>query len=280
MPTQACDANIQQPIIAIDSPTANSPVMGVVEVRGRVLVYNFQSYQLEYGIGTAPGAFALVDGPYAVPHPNSEFLGRWDVSQLPNGPYTLRLTVNTNDGGVAHLDTVVQVANPIVTPTFTPSPTVQIVTLTPTWTPPFVVTTPPPIVTTPPPTFETPGQPPVETALPPFDLNQATPVVYGAVATGIVNNAQVASYYRFDGQAGDVVQITADATAGSLDTLLYLWNSAGIEIAENDDANNSTNSEIQTTLPAAGTYFIIVTRFDVAAGFTDGEFRMTLAKLN
>ena len=281
VPTQACDANIQQPIIAIDNPVANGQVLGVVEVRGRVLVYNFQSYQLEYGIGTAPGAFALVDGPYAVPHPNSEFLGRWDVSQLPNGPYTLRLTVNTNDGGVAHLDTVVQVANPIITPTFTPSPTVQIVTLTPTWTP-IVVTTPPPFVTTPPPivTLETPGQPPVQTALPPVDLNLATPVVYGAVATGIINDVQLASYYRFDGAAGDIVHITAEATAGTLDTLLYLWDGAANPLAENDDAVNTTNSDIQYTLPATGTYFIVVTRFDVAAGFTDGEFRMTLAKLN
>ena len=48
-------------------------------------------------------------------------------------------------------------------------------------------------------------------------------------------------------------------------------------LAENDDAVNTTNSDIQYTLPATGTYFIVVTRFDVAAGFTDGEFRMTLA---
>ncbi len=283
VPTQACDANIQQPIINVDFPLANGEVEGVVEVRGRVVVYDFRSYQLEYGVGAAAQNFTVVDGPYAVSHANSEFLGRWDVSQLPNGPYTLRLSVLTNGGGYAVLDIPVQVDNPIATPTYTPTVAIVTQTPTPSWTPLIITATsqfPTPIQTTPPPIVvtATPG-PSLETALPVFDLNQAIPVSYGAVATGVIADSALATYYRFDGVAGETVRITADTTAGTLDTLLYLWDLSGTPLAENDDANNTTNSEIQFQLPATGTYVIVVTRFDVAAGFTNGEFRLTLTKL-
>ncbi len=284
VPTQACDASIQQPIINVDFPLSNAEVEGVVEVRGRVLVYDFRSYQLEYGIGAAAQNFTIVDGPYAVSHANSEFLGRWDVSQLPNGPYTLRLSVLTNSGGYAVLDIPVLVDNAIATPTFTPTVAIVTQTPTPTWTPLIITatslfqtatpTTPPIIVTA------TPGPVQSGTALPPFDFSQATVVSYGAVATGVVGDNPLAAYYRFDGVAGDSIRVTADTTAGTLDTLLYLWDLSGTPLAENDDANNTTNSEIQYTLPMTGTYVIVVTRFDVAAGFTNGEFRMTLTKLN
>jgi len=269
-------------------PVPNGQVQGVVEVQGRVLVYNFNRYQLEYGIGNAPQAFQVVDGPYTIQHANTEFLGRWDVSALPNGPYTLRLKVFTNDGGFANLDRLVLVNNPIVTPTPSPSPTVMIITQTP---PPIIITPTPIIQTWVPPTFtpmfptavvvtNTPLPMPGSTTLPPHDPAFDIPVAYGAEATGIVNSAQVATYYYFDGAAGDVVQITAETTAGDLDTMIFLQDGSGAILAENDDGGVGTDSELVYTLPFGGRYTIVVTRFDIGAGYTGGEYRMRLLKLN
>ncbi|NPV65726.1 MAG: hypothetical protein HPY64_01120 [Anaerolineae bacterium] len=288
VPTEACNPNIQQPIISMEWPVPNGQVQGVVEVQGRVLVYNFNRYQLEYGIGNAPQAFQIVDGPYTIQHANTEFLGRWDVSQLPNGPYTLRLKVFTNDGGFANLDRVVLVNNPIVTPTPSPSPTVMVITQTPT---PIIITPTPFIETWAPPTFtpmfptavivtNTPLPVPGSTTLPPRDPTFDIPVVYGAEATGVVNSVQVANYYWFDGTVGDIVQITAQTTAGDLDTLVYLMDSGGGILAENDDGSVGTDSELVYTLPYTGRFTIVVTRFDVGAGYTSGEYRMRLLKLN
>ncbi|GAB4574445.1 MAG: hypothetical protein Kow0077_21050 [Anaerolineae bacterium] len=290
VPTEACNPNTQQPIITMDWPVPNAEVQGVVEVQGRVLVFNFNRYQLEYGIGTDPEEFQLVDGPYQIQHNVSEFLGRWDVSMLPNGPYTLRLKVITNDGGYADLDQVVFVNNPIMTPTPIASPTVAIITQTippiivtqtptqgfptiqPATSTPFIVTATPPVVFTAP--------PPGATQLPAFDINFAIPVIYGAEATGIINDSSLAVFYRFDGQAGDIIYLTADATAGDLDTMVFVMDSMGNVLAENDDGEIGTNSELQYTLPASGTYVIAVSRFDLQNGVTSGEYRMRLTKLN
>ncbi len=291
LPTEACNPNIQQPIIVIDWPTPNAEVQGLVEVRGRVVVYNFNRYQIEYGIGASPATFSLVDGPYTISHPNSELLGRWDVSQLPNGPYTLRLNVVTNDGGFANVDHVVIVNNPLATETPPPTPTIPpvVVTATPTIPPVIITATPPPtqtlpfVVTATPPQIvitNTPPPPVVMTELPPRDPALDIPVVYGAQASNFINSGKVADYYRFDGAAGDRIEVRAEATAGDLDTLIYLMDSFGTIIAEDDDGGTGTDSLLDFTLPAPGQYVIVITRFDVSAGFSSGEYRMTLTKLN
>ncbi|MBN1966104.1 MAG: pre-peptidase C-terminal domain-containing protein, partial [Anaerolineae bacterium] len=282
VPTQSCTASTSSPIVMVDVPLAGTQVQGLVEVRGRVFVFDFANYQIEYGIGEAPAQFTVVDGPYNLQHQNSELLGRWDVTALPNGPYTLRLHVETNGGGFADLDQVVYVNNPVITPTFTPSPTLTqppiIYTLTPTPT----VTQPPMIYTltptfTLPPTI-TPGA--VMTELPPHDPNVFIPVVYGAQASDIISDGQVAVYYGFEGAAGDNVQISAENTAGTLDTLLYLMDAAGNILMMDDDGGTGTDSLLTYTLPLTGRYLIVVTRFDVSNGFSSGEYRMTLLKTN
>ncbi len=305
IPTESCNPNIQTPTIIIDWPVPNAEVQGLVEVRGRVVVFNFNRYQIEYGIGPAPEAFALIDGPYTIMHSTSELLGSWDVSQLPNGPYTLRLNVVTNDGGYANLDHVVLVNNPVATET--PLPTAMIVTPTPTptWTPlivtatsqfptatstqagPIVVTATPsgPIVVTatppPGPVVITNTPAPEASALPPRNPALDVPIVYGALANGIINNADFADTYVFNGQAGDVVQISAESTLGDLDTYIYLMDANGTIIAEDDDgANIGTDSLLTYTLSAPGQYLIVITRYEVSAGASAGEYRMTLNKTN
>ncbi len=285
VPTESCNPNVQVPIIEIDWPTPSAQVEGLVEVRGRVMVYNFRDYTLEFGIGQNPAAFQAIAGPYNVQRPNSDVLGVWDVSQLPAGPYTLRLHINTNSGGFANRDNIVLVSNPL--PTAIPTATVQLITQTPSIpTVVFPTITPPPGFTVEPPPIilptDTPNVPPPlgPTNLPPWDINAAIPVVFGAEATGIISNAQYAVAYRFDGQAGDQVEITVDATAGDLDPAVYLLDSMGNVLSSDDDGGDGINSRLAVALPFGGTYGVIVTRFDVGAGYTTGEYRMRLNKLN
>ena len=152
---------------------------------------------------------------------------------------------------------------------------------------PFTAVPPAVVTATPQPQFptavvvtNTPTPQPVMTGLPPRDPAQDIPVVYGAVANGIISNQQVATYYRFDGQAGDLVDISAEATIGGLDTYLFLMDGFGNILLEDDDGGEGTNSRIQYTLQAPGSYVIIVSRYNISSGFTTGEFRMTLNKLN
>jgi|GEM_PF-81198 len=265
VPTQACTASTTQPIFSLDWPIPNAVVQGLVEVRGRVQVFNFSRYQIEYGIGQQPQNFTTIAGPYMIQHPNSELLGSWDVSQYPDGPYTLRLSVFTNDGGYAVIDHVVMVDNPVATATFTPP------TLTPT-TPPIVITlTPTPFVVT-----LTPTPTLMATALPPYLPGTEITVSYGSIAIGTVNSAQLATYYRFDGQAGQVIRVAVTTTSGNLDGLVYLMDVSGQIISADDDSGGDRNPLLQVQLPFTGPYLIAVTRYDIGAGTTEGQYQMML----
>ena len=89
--------------------------------------------------------------------------------------------------------------------------------------------------------------------------------------------------YTFDGQAGDQIRIGMQATAGTLDTSLYLLSPDGAQIAANDDAvvNETTDSLIDTyTLPADGTYIIVASHYGLLYGGTSGTYNLSLTRLN
>ncbi len=72
-------------------------------------------------------------------------------------------------------------------------------------------------------------------------------------------------YYTFNGTAGQQIAVSKNSSA--FDTYLYLLNSSGQIIAENDDSGGNTNSRIPATsgfftLPADGTYSIWATSYD------------------
>lgn len=64
----------------------------LVPVRGSAATVNFKSYQLHYGEGPTPTEWRPVTGPVFTPVYN-DVLGTWDTTALPNGTYTIRLTV-------------------------------------------------------------------------------------------------------------------------------------------------------------------------------------------
>ena len=114
-------------------------------------------------------------------------------------------------------------------------------------------------------------------------IGQAVPVVSGQPVTGSITQDNKFDLYVFEGQAGDVVSISMIATAGRLDTALFLMDPNGLQIAENDDAvvGESTDSLIsEFTLPQDGQYIIIATHFGMRYGGTTGAYSLTFTRLN
>jgi hypothetical protein len=65
--------------------------------------------------------------------------------------------------------------------------------------------------------------------------------------------------------------------SGDLDTLLYLVDSAGSIVAENDDrSRDDYSSLIEFPQAAAGQYTVIATRYGVADGDTQGDFELRI----
>ncbi|MEM6527484.1 MAG: hypothetical protein AAF653_04275, partial [Chloroflexota bacterium] len=76
-------------------------------------------------------------------------------------------------------------------------------------------------------------------------ITAAQPIALDTPAAGAVTNDQVFQSFTFDAAAGDVISATLEATSGSLDTYLFLLDSTGAIVTQNDDANDTTrNSQI------------------------------------
>lgn len=85
----------------ITSPTDGAHVSGLVEVRGSVLATNFQFYKVEFGYGADPANWYAIGNGVYVAAVRDNVLAYWDVTNLPAGLYTLRLTVVYRDGNTA-----------------------------------------------------------------------------------------------------------------------------------------------------------------------------------
>ncbi|MBN1564178.1 MAG: PPC domain-containing protein, partial [Anaerolineae bacterium] len=107
-----------------------------------------------------------------------------------------------------------------------------------------------------------------------------TALVYGDTVSGTITDQQVSRLYEFTGAAGDRVQITLEAAAGSeLDCYLELQDANGEVIDANDDINPGIvrNSQIVTVLPADGRYTLVASRYvGPDAPTTEGDYELTL----
>jgi hypothetical protein len=77
----------------------------------------------------------------------------------------------------------------------------------------------------------------------------------------------------------DNTTITADAiaTSGDLDTILYLLDSAGNVLSQNDNrVRSDLNAYIQYPSADAGAYTLILARYDLDDGETSGDFSLTI----
>jgi LysM repeat protein len=90
----ACPREVQ-----IVQPREGEYIKGTVNFIGTAAIDNFQFYKLEYAVGHTPldGAFHGINDVYRTKAWDT-ILGTWYVGNMPDGPYTLRLTAVDNRG--------------------------------------------------------------------------------------------------------------------------------------------------------------------------------------
>jgi hypothetical protein len=114
------------------------------------------------------------------------------------------------------------------------------------------------------------------------DLATATALSFGTPVTGTIDNSKPFDVYTFQAKAGDHIAIAERQTSGTLDTHLFVFDSNGNQIAENDDiSNKDSNSRVEIAkMKADGTYVVIASRYGVKLGGTQGSYELTIAQLN
>lgn len=114
-------------------------------------------------------------------------------------------------------------------------------------------------------------------------LESARPIASGETIGGSITTDKKYDLYFFDGEAGDVVTISMETTAGRLDPTLFLIDPNDLQIAQNDDAviGENANSLIREfILPEDGRYIIIATHFGMLYGGTTGAYNLSFSRLN
>lgn len=113
------------------------------------------------------------------------------------------------------------------------------------------------------------------------ELGAAPALTANIPVTGTISDDNRFDVYTFTGAANEVVSVRMEATAGTLDTLLFLVSPTGVELASNDDIvpgenRNSLISEFQ--LPQDGQYVILATHYGTIYGGTNGVYTLTLTR--
>lgn len=114
-------------------------------------------------------------------------------------------------------------------------------------------------------------------------LADAPTLTSGAPISGTITDDNRFDVYTFEGTANETISLRMDATAGTLDTLLFLVGPTGIELASNDDfiPNETTNSAIvDYVLPQTGQYIVIATHYGTIYGGTNGTYSLVFSRLN
>ncbi|HEX3052397.1 MAG TPA: PPC domain-containing protein, partial [Aggregatilineaceae bacterium] len=102
-------------------------------------------------------------------------------------------------------------------------------------------------------------------------------MLYGQSQQGTIDNNVPAVTYRFFGSAGDNVTISMSRVGGDLDSYLYLFDSNGQPLFEdNDSGGTDGNARIVFSLPADGAYLIMATRLGQTQGTTSGSYLLDL----
>lgn len=101
---------------------------------------------------------------------------------------------------------------------------------------------------------------------------------YGDTVINTVTDMEPEVYYSFRAEQGDIVNIQMRRQSGDLDPYLTVLDSGGYVLESNDDVPGSgTDAEVRSLLiPADGTYYILASRYGLAAGRSSGNFVLTL----
>ena len=97
------------PQAQIDTPLGGSVIAGVVDVTGSALSGDMQEAVVEIGPGLSPGEWTAIARITAPAFETA--LARWDTTSVPDGTYTLRVTVLDRRLGSTEVSVVVTVVN-------------------------------------------------------------------------------------------------------------------------------------------------------------------------
>ena len=88
----ALDSPTELGDVAIAIPSHRQNIRSILEIHGNARGPGFLEYTLEYGLGTAPGGWVRI-GDVVTEQKSRDQLAAVDTAQLPDGIYTLRLSV-------------------------------------------------------------------------------------------------------------------------------------------------------------------------------------------
>jgi len=100
----------------------------------------------------------------------------------------------------------------------------------------------------------------------------------GALITGRIDDRNPRQVYYIDGLRGEVIQFDLQATSGTLDPVLSVFNETGRLVFFRDDTNGNLNINQNLTLDQSGRYFIVVGRFGYSLGATSGDFELRMER--
>lgn len=110
VPVSLAAPSAQTGTAEIVSPGPEPLVSGTIEIPGTATHPNFQFYKLEFGQGATPTSWAVI-GPLHTEQVTDGVLGTWDTTTVPDGEYTVKLTVVDRTGNYIETSTQVIVAN-------------------------------------------------------------------------------------------------------------------------------------------------------------------------
>ena len=182
-PTRECNQDDPRPDLAFTSPRDKDRITSnPLEIFGKANATAwFDHVALEWGEGDDPNDWELLER-WNDPIQDASRLFEWDMEDLPNGPITIRLYMESTEDTYAEVKIRLdnQIPTPTPTPTETPTPT-----FTPTVTPTFTQTpTVTPLPTDTPTPTETPRLPKATDTFtpppPPPQQPSETPAVTGS----------------------------------------------------------------------------------------------------
>ena len=128
-PEGECQAEQSRPVVLIASPGEGQTLDTLIPITGTATVPNFNYYELQFASVGDPNTFFTIEQHNIEQTGDGTFLGQWDVSSLPNGPYILRLIVVSNTGAQAEFTRNINIFHAVPTvpiqPTAIPGTTPQ-----------------------------------------------------------------------------------------------------------------------------------------------------------
>jgi uncharacterized protein YraI len=123
--------------------------------------------------------------------------------------------------------------------------------------------------------------PPAPTPTEPAGFSDGTEMSYGDSVQGTIDAEVAGGRYTFAATTDDVISIYMSRDSGDLDAQLILLDSAGNEVARNDDqaGQQSRDAAIEGfSIPTDGEYTIVATRYQENIGVSTGDYTVTLER--